>query len=45
MFRKTLFAAVLLVQALAATAADYPSKPIKFIVCTRPGARPMRWRA
>ena len=37
MFRKALFASLLLVQALAASASDYPSKPIKFIVPYPPG--------
>lgn len=37
MIKKALFASMLLVQALAASASDYPSKPIKFIIPYPPG--------
>lgn len=37
MLKKALFASVLLVQAFAAGASDYPSKPIKFIIPYPPG--------
>ena len=37
MFRKALFATLLMAQALGAAASDYPSKPIKFIVPYPPG--------
>lgn len=37
MFKKILFASVLLAQAFAAGASDYPSKPIKFVVPYPPG--------
>ena len=37
MLKKALFATVLLAQAFAAAASDYPSKPIKFIIPYPPG--------
>jgi tripartite-type tricarboxylate transporter receptor subunit TctC len=37
MLKKALFASVLLAQAFAAAASDYPSKPIKFIIPYPPG--------